>query len=334
METERDIKLTSAELSGLWTTYMNDSMAIPVIDYYLKHTTDVEIKGVLESAKSVSKEHLIEITSIFNNEKCPIPHGFSEDDVNLSAPQLFSESFHLVYMYYMGKSGMEAYSMALSFAARHDILELFKKYWMQSEKIMKHSLEILLSRGLFTRPPYMPMPQEVEYVKKKNYLNGWFGGKRPLNAVEATHVFGNMKTNEMGKTLITGFAQVAKSSQVREFFLRGKKISTKHTGIFSSLLQESDLPATMTADATVLPSKESPFSDKLMMYHINSMISIGIGKYGLAMSVSMRHDLALQYGRLLAEIGTYAEDGADIMIENSWMEQPPQIPNYDDVNSK
>ncbi|MBM7571335.1 DUF3231 family protein [Aquibacillus albus] len=329
MEPERNINLTSAELSGLWTTYINDSMAIPVIEYYLKHTTDEKIKDVLTFAKSLSKQHLEEITVIFNEEKFPIPYGFTNDDVNVEAPQLFSENFHLAYIYYMGKSGMEAYSMALSFSARNDLCELFNKYWNQSAELMKKSMDILLEKGIFTRPPFMPVPEQVEFVQNKSYLNGWFGGKRPLNAIEATHVFGNMKTNEMGKTLITGFAQVAKSQQVRDFFIRGKKIATKHTGVFSSLLQKSDLPATMTADATVFPSNTPPFSDKLMMFHISAMTSIGIGKYGIAMSVCTRHDLAFQYGKLLAEIGTYAEDGADIMIENKWMEQPPQVPNYE-----
>ncbi|WP_169823063.1 DUF3231 family protein [Anaerobacillus alkalilacustris] len=329
MATEHNINLTSAELSGLWSTYMNDSMSNLVINYYLKHTTDEQIKEVLEFSKKLAQQHLEEISSIFKEVKCPFPHGFNKDDVNLSAPQLFSENFHLIYIYYMGQVGVEAYSMAFSFAARNDIRQLFKKYMNQSAELMDKSIEILLSKGLFTRPPYMPIPKQVEFIQKKNFLNGLVGGKRPLNAIEVTHIFGNLKTNEIGKSLITGFSQVAKSPQVRDYFLRGKKIATKHIEIFSLLLQSSDLPASMAADTVVFPSNESPFSDKLMMFHINAMIAIGIGKYGLAMSVSARHDLAFQYGRLIAEIGAYVEDGADIMIENQWLEQPPQVPNYE-----
>lgn len=33
----------------------------------------------------------------------------------------------------------------------------------------------------------------------------------------------------------------------------------------------------------------------------------------------------------LAEVGHYAQDGAEIMVENGWMEQPPKAPNRKDL---
>jgi hypothetical protein len=36
MEQEKQIRLTSAEVSQLWATYMNDSASIPVITYFLE----------------------------------------------------------------------------------------------------------------------------------------------------------------------------------------------------------------------------------------------------------------------------------------------------------
>jgi hypothetical protein len=38
-------------------------------------------------------------------------------------------------------------------------------------------------------------------------------------------------------------------------------------------------------------------------------------------------DLAAQYHRLMAEIEQFAEDGANIMIEKGWLEQPPKAPD-------
>ncbi|WP_414859347.1 DUF3231 family protein [Paenibacillus haidiansis] len=38
METVRNIRLTSAELASLWTTYMNDTMAVCILRYFLKYS--------------------------------------------------------------------------------------------------------------------------------------------------------------------------------------------------------------------------------------------------------------------------------------------------------
>ena len=77
----------------------------------------------------------------------------------------------------------------------------------------------------------------------------------------------------------------------------------------------------MTDDVT--DSKVPPFSDKLMMYHVAALTASGIGQYGVAMSVSPRHDLSVIYARLSAELAHFSDDGANIMINNGWMEYPP-----------
>ena len=37
------------------------------------------------------------------------------------------------------------------------------------------------------------------------------------------------------------------------------------------------------------------------------------------------------YNRLSLEIQKLSEDGADIMIKNQWLEQPPMAPNRKDL---
>jgi hypothetical protein len=39
--------------------------------------------------------------------------------------------------------------------------------------------------------------------------------------------------------------------------------------------------------------------------------------------------LAADYIRLTAEIAAFAEDGLNIMIDNGWLEQPPQATDRD-----
>jgi hypothetical protein len=41
----------------------------------------------------------------------------------------------------------------------------------------------------------------------------------------------------------------------------------------------------------------------------------------------IRHDITVMYARLTAEFGLFGDDGSNNMIENEWMEQPPQADN-------
>ncbi|WNF35110.1 DUF3231 family protein [Bacillaceae bacterium IKA-2] len=85
---------------------------------------------------------------------------------------------------------------------------------------------------------------------------------------------------------------------------------------------------------TTLPTASTitPYSEKLMMFHTATLNSVGIGHYGRSLGLSPRRDLGANYLRLSAEIALYAEDGTNIMIDNGWLEQPPQATDRDQLN--
>ncbi|WP_419394369.1 DUF3231 family protein [Cytobacillus praedii] len=141
-----------------------------------------------------------------------------------------------------------------------------------------------------------------------------------------------MQTNAIGKALITGFAQTAKTDEVKQYLLRGKELSQKYIDIFSNFLIKEDLPAPMSWDSSVTDSTTSVFSDKLIMFHISAMIAAGVGNFGMAMAASPRKDLGLKYASLIPEISLYAADGAKIMIKHGWMEEPPQADDRKDLS--
>ena len=78
----------------------------------------------------------------------------------------------------------------------------------------------------------------------------------------------------------------------------------------------------------------SPFSDKLMLAHKIEMFSMKIRTAGNGASLSGRRDLGGMYAKFLADIGLYVQDGAKIMIDQGWMEQPPKAIDRDDLASK
>ncbi|MFD1038919.1 DUF3231 family protein [Virgibacillus byunsanensis] len=169
-------------------------------------------------------------------------------------------------------------------------------------------------------------------MKKQSFLTGWFGDRRPLTALEVTNLFSNMQRNSLGCATLTGFNQVATSTEVKEFIKRGIDISKKHVNVFHSILEENDVPTPTGADSMVTDSATiSPFSEKLMMFHIIGMNNLGIGFYAMSISTNLRRDLVTHYTRLSGEIGLYCEDGANIMIENGWTEEPPRMVDRDEL---
>lgn len=309
---------------------MNDTLAVCMLGSFLTHIEDNEVHAVLDGAMK-SQTHVQKLKSFFTEEKVPIPDGFSEPkDWSPEAPRLFTDDFYLFYLQNLGKQGLEFYAMSLANSARLDICEYFTECLSESAKVFNKATEVMLNKGTFIRAPYIPPGQKVEYVQHQHYLAGWFGHRRPLNTIEMSNIYFNLIENQLGRTLL-GFSQVATSKQVREFMVRGRDIADKHVEIFGSLLSQEFLPSASIWDTLPTESSTPPFSDKLLMFHTTALKANGIAHYGRSLGLSPRRDLAANYVRLTSEIAQYAEDGANIMIEHGWLEQPPQATDRDQL---
>ena len=331
-QTKHHIKLASAEVANIWTSYMNDSLAICVIGAFLSHVKDSETRSVLDYALKISQAHIQKLKSLFSEAHLPIPDAMSEaQDVHKEAPQLYTDDFCLFYIQNIGKAGMLTYSTALASSARLDICEYFTECLNESARLYNKATEIMLSKGTFIRSPYIPEAKQVEYVKKESYVAGWFGDRRPLNVIEMSNIYYNLIHNQLGRTLLIGFSQVAQSQEVRDYMLRGRDIADKHVEIFGSLLSREFLPSASTWSTVPTDSTIPPFSDKLMMFHTLTLSGGGIGYYGKSLATSPRRDLSADYVRLIVEVGHYYDDGANIMINNGWLEQPPQAADRDQL---
>ncbi|GIN57352.1 hypothetical protein J8TS2_16710 [Lederbergia ruris] len=317
-------ELTAAEVSALWTSYQNDTMMICGLRHFLTHVTDGQIRSILEQFLAISEEHQTKITDIFNAENYPIPQGFTEQDVNLEAPRLFSDRIYLDLMLNVANFSMAIYGLASSQVERDDIIQFYLEAVDETQRMYKITKDTVKAKGLYIRYPQIPKPKHIDFVTDDSFLTGFFGEKRPLLGVEITALVLNTRRNALGQALVAGFAQVAQSKEVRKYFEKGRDIATKHLEIFSSILNKefiNDGSRILTSEVT--NSTNAPFSDKLMMFLVTTLIASGMGQYGSSMSISPRHDLGVQYARLMAEIGKYANQGANILINNAWMEQPP-----------
>jgi hypothetical protein len=323
--------MTSTEIASLWTQYMNETIDICVKEYVLQQVEDAEIRSIFERTKEISKNHVEQIKGFFNKENCPIPIGFTNADVDLKAPRLYSDEFWLFYLHTMSTHGLTGYALALQTSTRLDIRDYYVHCNIESMDIYNTTLNILLSKGLFQRPPYIPPADSAELVKHQNFLAGWLGDVRPLNAIEISHISYNLNKSIMANCLLLGFNQTAKSKHVREFISRVVDGVSKHIETFRKTLHDDNLPSPMSWETAVTKSTVAPFSDKLIMFHGVLLTNLAIAYYGAALSTSMRRDLGALYSSAIAKGLTLAEDGANIMIDNGWMEQPPTAVNREDL---
>ena len=329
---DNNSKLTSAEISQLWSNYMNDTMSVCMLSYFKKTAEDSVVRELIEFALELSQKHIQELTVIFQDHNYPIPYGFTEEDVDLSGPQLFTDNYYLYYLHQWSGVGLDSYSLSLMLAANKDVIQYFSECVNESKELLNRTKEVLLSKGLFIRAPYIPIPSKVEFVHKHNFMAGWFGERRPLNTLEIATLFANYQRNALAKVTFIGFSQVAKDKEVIKCMLRGKDLASNHIKGFDTILHASDLPSSETWDTMVTDSTVPVFSDKLMMFHISTLLNRGVGFYGTSLGVSSRRDLGAHYLKILGGLLLFAEDIANLMIDKGWMEQPPSMVNRDELS--
>lgn len=325
------IPLVSSEITGLWKSYMSDTMIECMLKYYLNNVEDNETRAILQQTCDLSSQHIEELTKLFNAEKLSIPDGFTDKDVNVNAPRLFTDSFYLHYLGYMARVAMNNYTLILNQVARSDIRNFFSRRINEYINLYNISAELRLSKGIFIRAPRVEVPKEVQYVKSESFIFDWFGEKRPLLTNEITQIFGIIIANILGRAIATGFGQVSKEKKISEHFFEGKDISTKQLGELTTLLTKEYIPIPSSSDSYVTGSTVAPFSEKLMLNHITVLASSGISSLGMAMADTMRSDLQTKYMKYIAEDMKYAKAGADIMIANGWLEQPPQAIKHENL---
>ncbi|NRD80195.1 DUF3231 family protein [Bacillus sp. BRMEA1] len=324
METNTPIRLTAPEMASLWTQYIFDTMSICFFRYALEHIDDQEIKSIYHTSLEVSKKHIEQITVFMLNENFPIPRGLTEkDDVNIHAPRLFQDPFYLNYIYIMTLQGMTGYALSVSTSVRSDLRKYYITCMSETMELFDQSIDLMLSKGLFTRAPIITPPESIDFVKQQSFLTGWLGDRRPLNAIEIGDITFNVLKMHLHAALTVGFIQVAQSNEVRQHFRRGLEIANKHIKIFESVFDEDQLNSPMSWQSMITDSTSMTFSDKYMMYQIQLSTQLTLSFYGSSISTNSRRDIGAHYLRLILELLQFAEDGANIMIKNGWLEQPP-----------
>ncbi|MFD2681963.1 DUF3231 family protein [Bacillus seohaeanensis] len=332
---EHNPKLSSAELANLWGSYMSDSMNICIMNHFLSVVEDKEIEEILNHSKKLSVGHLDTISTIFKEEKIPLPQGYTKSDVVENSPKLFSDLFYLRFLQHMGRQGANINGMALGTSYRDDIKSFYLAALNESAELYNRVGDLMSVKGILVRSPNIAYPEKVEFIQDENFMAGYLTlHKRPLLAVEITHLSNNIEANLIGETLILGFAQVTENEEVKSYCQKGIRLSREIISSLNEILSDDKINAPFTWESALTNSTTSPFSDKLIMGLLSSLNSISIGNMGLGIGASMRSDLVAEYTSLTAQTVKYANAGTKISIKNGWIEKAPQQLDFKKLQGK
>ncbi|MEH7098470.1 DUF3231 family protein, partial [Neobacillus vireti] len=321
-----NIKLTSSEIGTVWGEYINGTLTEIVNKYMISILEDEEVKNVFEVAIEIWEKQKKQLVSFMEKDGFPIPNGFTESDLKKDAKRLFSDTFCLNYLHIMTIHGLLGHTTALSVSVRKDLREFYNSCDNAAKRMYDLTIELLLKKGKFERDPYFYPKETPEYISTKDFTDGFFGKGRLLSATEIISISLNIKKSIMAKSLSIGFSQVAESEEIRTFFEEIGKKADENIQDLAGILHKDNLPVPMSWESEVTTSQDSPFSDKLMLYHMGFLGQAAQVYYGTGLAGAMRTDLALVYEKTILKTLTLTKNWFNIMVENKWLEQPPLAP--------
>jgi spore coat protein CotF len=320
-----DERLSAFEIGQLWEGYIADSNAKCILQYFVAKAQDPEIRSVLEYALQLTINHQNVRTQIFNSVGFPIPHGFTDEDVEPNAKRLFSDGLMLTYVRYMTRYGAIKYFTALTISTRPDLREFHNQCIDEIQTLHNKADEILIKKGFFSVEAYIPVPDRIQYVyQDRSLFKGIFGDKRQINALEISQVFGRLESKLLERCIVLGFSQVVKSQEIQKIFSKVKQELDKTVQRWSKILRDEDLPLPVSMEDQVTDSSESPFSDMFMLYHVLNIFTYGLTAFGIAIASCTRSDIIADMNVSIVDSQALGKDILDLMIQSGWLEKVPQ----------
>jgi len=330
MEKEK-LKLTSSEIGTLWGEYVNGTMTDVVNRYMVSIIEDESIKNTFEDAINTFEKQKKQIVTFMENEGFPIPIGFTESDLFKGKPRLFTDIFCLNYLHIMTLHGLLGHSTALAVSVRKDLRDFYDSCDNDAKKMYHQTIELLLEKGNFQRDPLFYPAQNPQYISSQDFTDGFFGKGRKLAATEIISISFNLKKSIMAKTLSIAFSQVAQTKEVRKFLTDSEKTADQQIKSFAKIMQTDNLPVPKSWETEVTTSTDSPFSDKLMLYHIGFLFQAAQNYHGAGLASSMRTDLVTAYEGTILKNLMVTKKWFNLMVQNKWLEQPPLAPNRTEI---
>jgi hypothetical protein len=331
---DNKLKLTSSEIGTLWGEYVNGTVTDVVNRHMVSIIEDEQIKAIFEDALKTFEKQKKQIVTFIKNEGFPVPIGFTESDLFEGKPRLFTDIFCLNYLHIMTLHGLLGHSTALGVSVRKDLRDFYDSCDNDAKKMYHQTIELLLEKGSFQRDPMFYPAKNPEFITSQDFTDGFFGKGRKLAATEIISISFNLKKSIMAKTLSIAFSQVAQTKEVRKFLKNSQNTADDQIKTFSKIMQADNLPVPKSWETEVTTSTDSPFSDKLMLYHIGFLFQAAQNYHGAGLASAMRTDLVTAYEGTILKNLMVTKKWYNIMVQNKWLEQPPLAPNRSEIAGK
>ncbi|MEN8702329.1 DUF3231 family protein [Bacillus infantis] len=328
---KENFKLTSSEIGTLWGEYINGTAVDIVNRYMYSIIEDEEIKSIFNEAIMIFERQKAQMKAFIENEGFPVPIGFNETDLYPGKQRLFTDTFCLNYLNIMTTHGLLGHSTSLGISVRKDLRLFYGACGEDAVKMYHQTIELLLEKGLFQRDPLFYPDGQPKFVTNQDFKDGFFGKGRTLSAPEIISISLNIKKSIMAKTLSIAFSQIAQSEEVKKFLAESEKTANGQIISLSKIMQADNLPVPKSWETEVTISTESPFSDKLIMYHTGFLFQAAQNYHGAGLAAAMRTDLVTTYEATILQNLMVTKNWFDVMVKNKWLEQPPLAPNRAEV---
>lgn len=322
---ETNIGLTSTEISNIWASYLKSSMELRFFQYFYETADDEEVKKIAEKMVGFSEKSLNDLKDIFRKETLTIPLGFTEKDVRLDADKVFSDTFILYICHDITMLSLSTYPSALPDCTRKEIRDYFQGAIKFAVEIQNDITDLMLQQGIFLKSPQVAMDHTVDLVDEMKYLNGLFGGSRPVNAAEIANLSRVIHRARFSKMVLVTFSKLATHKDVKEYFTKGVDALKKVLDTLEDVLDKENIPYSASGDFNFFEVKNSPFSDKLMLFFVNTCLGMFcFTMINQALTSSLRSDIVTKFTMVSTQMKKYYGKGLLLTITEKWLEQPPQ----------
>lgn len=319
------VGLTSSEISNIWAVYMKYSMELRFLEYFIETTEDGQIRKIVDSMLNQTRKSMEEVKNQFVSENLVVPKGLTREDIQVNACKVFSDIFILIFCYDLSMLSLSTYPGAFAESTKAEIRNHFQSGIDFNMNIQNEMVKLMLSKGVYIRPPQLAVENVVDFVDEKKYLSGLIGESRPINMPEVANVFRLINRAHFSKMVFVAFSKLAISKDLKKHFSKGRDGIQAVLDSLQEILENENIPIPAASDYNIFEVENSPFSDKLMLYFVNSCL--GLFCFTMlcqAMTSSFRSDIVARVAKIMFQMQDYYKDGVKLTIKEGWMEKPPQ----------
>ncbi|HZK53512.1 MAG TPA: DUF3231 family protein [Desulfosporosinus sp.] len=320
--------LTSWEVSSVLAGYMKGSLDQKFLQYFLETTEDGEIKKIVERMLNQTTLSIEETKAILIRENISIPLGFNDEDINVKAHKMFSDTFILYFCNEIVLITLSTFSSAISQCTRKDVRNYFQMSLEFALNMQNDMNDLMLSAGVCLRSPQIAIDNLVNIVDDNKYLSGFFGNIRPINVAEIANLSRIIHRAQFSKMTFVAFAKIAESKKISLHFSKGRDEIQKVLDSLQEVLEKENIPLSASSDYVISDIDMAPFSDKLMLFFVNACL--GIYCFNIvtqALTSSFRSDIVMKVSKIMTGMMQFYGEGLKLTIKEGWLEKPPQSTN-------